>query len=158
MDAPPQFLIERTVRVNRPSIDQGSQTSSSGEGRVFRFRLEQPAAGWLRGAVDQIETLTALPQAWDGYRSETIRASTAVRAVAFLLSTAYPELSPPSIVPLADGGIQVEWHRGGVDLEIAFSEQTPGVYIEDAETSESRELPLADAQAEVVRLAPRLAS
>jgi len=30
-------------------------------------------------------------------------------------------LPPPSIVPISDGGLQIEWHRAGKDFEIEFS-------------------------------------
>jgi hypothetical protein len=45
----------------------------------------------------------------------------------------------PSVVPLSDGGIQVEWHRHGRNLEIEFpADSAPGFYYyEDGNELES---------------------
>jgi len=70
-----------------------------------------------------------------------------LQAVEFLLRVALPHVPPPAIVPLSDGGIQLEWHEGGVDLEISFSDLEPGVYVEDRDSGEAAELPLDEAPA-----------
>ncbi len=35
---------------------------------------------------------------------------------------------PPSIVPLTDGGLQVEWHLNGRDLEIVIAADEPPTF------------------------------
>jgi hypothetical protein len=84
---------------------------------------------------------------------ESTRSRSDVRA---LLDTAYRDLAQPAIVPLRDGGIQLEWHRGGIDLEIAFSDEDPGVYLVDHQSNESIEEPLGEAASILLRLKPRL--
>jgi hypothetical protein len=102
-------------------------------------------ASWLRSAVTRIEALTALARGWDSYNAQPVEAETAMQAVRFLLDSVDPNLPEPSIVPLGDGGIQIEWHRGGVDVEIAFCDEASGIYIEDRATGASIEEPLAAA-------------
>ena len=36
---------------------------------------------------------------------------------------------PPSVVPTYEGGVQVEWHRNGVDLEIEISPDGEAEYF-----------------------------
>jgi hypothetical protein len=58
------------------------------------------------------------------------------------------DAAPPSVAPLNDGGVQVEWHRGGLDVELIFSpdDEERGIYIRDRTTGEEKVLPLtADA-------------
>lgn len=156
-DAPPQYLMEETVKVTRPR-PAGSETSGSPGPQVFTIRLEERAADWLRPAIDRISNLTALARSWDSYGAPPVEADCALHAVQFLLSTAYSSVPPPTIVPLTDGGIQLEWHRGGIDFEIAFSDLEPGVYVADRDAGEEVELPLREAATELARFAARLAA
>jgi len=41
-------------------------------------------------------------------------------ALAFLVQNALHDMPAPYVVPMSNGGIQIEWHRSGVDLEISF--------------------------------------
>ena len=38
--------------------------------------------------------------------------------MALLLSILGPEDSTPAVVPTSQGGLHIEWHRHGIDLEI----------------------------------------
>lgn len=153
---PPQHLIERTVRVASPPEAFGSATAGWRR-RVVRYRVESPAASWLRSAISEVEGLTGLQRGWDSYNGAPVSASTATKAVAFLVDNAFAELSKPSVVPLNDGGIQLEWHRGGVDLEISFSDHESGVYLEDVGTENSQEAPISEARAVLLNNLRRLA-
>ena len=53
--------------------------------------------------------LLALPENWDSYKARTPSATAIDAACSF------------SLVPLPDGDIQMEWHIGGVDIEIEFN-------------------------------------
>jgi hypothetical protein len=58
---------------------------------------------------------------WDSYGAKTINQEM-IRASLMILTQIMQADSPvPSIVPLSDGGIQIEWHRRQQDLEIVFS-------------------------------------
>lgn len=143
---PPQYLLDTQIRVNPPALESSSQISRMDDpGKTFSFTVEQPAAPWLRSAVERVEDLTALAVGWDGYQARSIDAGMALQVVSFLLDHAYLPVPEPSIVPLADGGIQIEWHEHGIDLEISFSDHDAGVFVEDHETGVSEERPVADA-------------
>lgn len=123
---------------------------------VYTVTLTSAASPWFGIALNRISGLTALAVGWNGYQSHEIRADMAMEAVEFLTRVAYPGIAAPAIVPLSDGGVQVEWHRGGLDIEVTFSDEDPGVYVEDRQSGESEELPLADAASVIGRFSPRL--
>jgi hypothetical protein len=156
IDSPPQFLTERVIRVAEP-LARDPGTSGPTQRRIVSLQVQEPAAEWIRPAVKRIEDLTGLARGWDSYDARSVSAENALAAVRFLLDNAYRELSEPAIVPLPDGGIQVEWHRGGLDVEIAFSEEESGIYVEDHEHGETVERSLGEAAALLFQMRQRLA-
>jgi hypothetical protein len=58
------------------------------------------------------EELLKLKPDWDSYGAPSIHEITLEKAQVFLRSVEY--------VPLPDGGVQLEWHIFGVNLEIEF--------------------------------------
>ena len=67
-----------------------------------------------------LQAIAALPWWTDNWSSGATR--TQVRAVAGMLEILVAVLDsqtpPPAIVPTWNGGVQAEWHRNGIDLEI----------------------------------------
>jgi hypothetical protein len=66
---------------------------------------------------DWKQQLRALEPGWDSYKGKPITEA-AITAVENALKC-FQEM--PHIVPCGDGGIQIEWHNHGVDIEIQFS-------------------------------------
>lgn len=64
----------------------------------------------VRDANPSLDILAALKPGWDSYGACAI-APDAIRAARVMLSA-------PSVVPCSDGGVQLEWHRDGFDIEI----------------------------------------
>ena len=127
----------------KPLLPSGGKASSQA---VFTANVKEPAATWLREAVAEVEELTSLAPDWNGYGAKVVEAGSAVAAVRFLLRAALPQVSRPDIVPVADGGVQVEWHRGGVDLEVCFSPDESVGYLDVRESGdEPTEFPASDA-------------
>jgi hypothetical protein len=51
-----------------------------------------------------------------------------------------PATPAPSVVPLADGGLQLEWHRKQQDLEVAFpTDDPPQFFYQNRTTGASQE-------------------
>jgi hypothetical protein len=66
--------------------------------------------------------LRALPAGWNGYNSAPIRDDVidwAANLADVLMTLGMP---PPFLCPTSDGGLQLEWHTRGVDLEIMIGE------------------------------------
>ena len=62
--------------------------------------------------------LRNLRPGWDSYGAQPVPQKIIERAaqlIPSLLSAWTPE---PAIVPQVTGGLQIEWHRNGIDLEI----------------------------------------
>jgi hypothetical protein len=75
----------------------------------------QLLAGYMK---TQLDRLLALPDGWDGARARSITDSAVLTAVQVLFGFADDAVLPPQLVPLPDGGIQLEWHVDGNDLEL----------------------------------------
>lgn len=77
----------------------------------------------------ETDSLRALGPNWDSY--EAVPITDAALAVAEAIERNF------RFVPLTDGGFQVEFHSGGIDLELAFDPEGmfEGVYVEKANRS-----------------------
>ncbi|MCV9964007.1 hypothetical protein OIU34_19185 [Pararhizobium sp. BT-229] len=77
------------------------------------------------GVQRRLGELRALPHGWDGYNGRAVTDKTAARVHAVLAACLSPTGRYPSIVPGSSGDVQIEWHWGGVDLEIGISDDGP---------------------------------
>lgn len=74
---------------------------------------------WRVRALIRFKQIRSLAKGWDSYRAEPIRKETIDFAWLFLEDVMqYSHLPFPSIVPTSAGGIQLEWHDKGIDLEL----------------------------------------
>jgi hypothetical protein len=112
---------------------------------IYTVTLSSGASPWFSAALNRINRLTALAAGWNSYSGQEVKADTVIEAIEFLTRVAYPGMAAPAIVPLADGGLQVEWHRGGLDIEVTFSDRESAIYVEDRDDGSELELPLAAA-------------
>ncbi|HWM54711.1 MAG TPA: hypothetical protein VNO20_04910 [Solirubrobacterales bacterium] len=78
------------------------------------------ATPWLKPVLERMQYLRILPSQWDSHRAKPILDGAFSRVLTFLNSMMTPQTPPPSIVPLESGGLQAEWHRAGLDVEIEF--------------------------------------
>jgi hypothetical protein len=92
---------------------------------------------WLNDVGERVAELSTLPPGWDGHRGRPIDHAALRSATGFLTRMAPWVRVPPSIVPTSRGGVVLEWHRGGVDLEILFPEKgEPEISFEAADGTE----------------------
>jgi len=76
---------------------------------------------WANLAEKQLNELLALEPGWDGYRAHEV-ADVAIQATVEVLDGFMSEaVEFPDLFPLSDGGIQIEWHADGVDIEVEIS-------------------------------------
>jgi hypothetical protein len=73
---------------------------------------------WLLPTLSGLRELAALPAGWDSYGAPPIDAHCVAKAVQVLVEVMEPDTPAPSVVPTSRGGVQFEWHTGGVDFEI----------------------------------------
>jgi hypothetical protein len=75
-------------------------------------------ADWVQPTLAALHRLLGLPENWDGHGGKQIRVENVQFAYHFLAQTLHPNTPAPQIVPLSHGGLQLEWHQKGIDLEV----------------------------------------
>ena len=102
--------------------------------RMHRFIIRLPIPGdsieliytstdavlppWAVPVLQSLSERWGSQPGWDGYEAATTNVQLVVKLLN-TLSDLMPEPSaPPLITPLADGGVQAEWHHNEQDLEI----------------------------------------
>lgn len=72
---------------------------------------------WFSLTRARLEELLALGPNWNGYGEQPIHPASVKRVVGILQGAGYTGQAP-TIVPLASGGLQLEWSNGATDLEV----------------------------------------
>lgn len=65
-----------------------------------------------------LSSLLVLPPNWDSYGAQPIDPRCIEYARTLLRSIMKPDTPAPAVVPTSQGGVQLEWHTKGLDLEI----------------------------------------
>lgn len=73
---------------------------------------------WLDQVVERINALALLDEGWDGEQARPLTREAALAALNALLEVMWPDSPAPSVVPMYDGGLQLEWHAPGLDIEL----------------------------------------
>lgn len=81
----------------------------------------EPHPAWLSYVEKRLNELLLLSDNWDRQGGNAIRYDVACFAVVFMNDVLNTNTSAPQIVPLASGGIQLEWHKNGIDLEVEIA-------------------------------------
>lgn len=76
---------------------------------------------WVGPTISAFVGIQNLSENWDSYAGKPINRDLIKQSLYTLGLIMQAESPTPSVVPLGDGGIQVEWHRRQQDLEIVFS-------------------------------------
>lgn len=116
----------------------------------------QPLPAWFDPLVQGFVDALALPPDWDSYGAGPIASRIVHDALNFANAVLGPTSPPPRVVPLSSGGLQLEWHRNGVDLEVVFDrDDEPFFYYHNRTSGEESEYSLP---AEVALLGSILAN
>ena len=94
-----------------------------------------PDTKWFSPALEAMLDLRSRSSA-PAWESEKIRDSAMDAMLSVLANTLDSQTPPPTIVPTWDGGLQAEWHRNGVDLEIEVGPDRKAVYYFFSESEE----------------------
>ena len=85
-------------------------------GATLEDRQRRPR--WEAQTAERLRRLMELPPGWDSYGASPVDGSI-VGYTQQILSRVMDEATPlPQIVPTSTGGIQLEWHQQGIDLEV----------------------------------------
>src|SRR5712692_6489754 len=72
----------------------------------------------LTKAVQALAELLTLPSGWNSHRAKPIDAGNVARAIGLLVALMQEGTPAPAVVPTVRGGVQLEWHTQGMDIEI----------------------------------------
>jgi hypothetical protein len=105
------------------------------------FSNSRPA--WANDALQKLGALMELPAGWDGHRGNLITSVAVTYTFNILGRIMQPGVPLPSITPLSYGGVQLEWHRKGWDVEIeVFGPGRLQVFARDLKTGNENEFEL----------------
>lgn len=127
-----------------PSQQSSDPDPVSSIGKVFVVEGGEPAPDWLSRIEEAFQSLLTLPENWDSYGARMIEPRAVQAAIALLRSIVQRGTPQPAVVPTNRGGIQIEWHTCGIDLEIEI--MAPGevrVFYENPQENAETELQLS---------------
>lgn len=111
-------------------------------GQEFRVEWQdygQPLPSWFDPLMQGLVDVRTLPANWDSYDAMPINPKLVDMALTFMSGLLGPSSPAPRVVPLSSGGLQLEWHRKGVDVEVVFDQdERPYFYHRNREESEHR--------------------
>lgn len=112
---------------------------------------------WLAPTAQALVDLLDLPAGWDSYGARPVDRRHVDAALRVLLLIMRHNTPAPSVVPTNRGGVQLEWHTGGIDLEIeTLSTQELLVSFEDSTTGDEWEHKISSDLTRLVKCIARL--
>jgi hypothetical protein len=72
----------------------------------------------LLRALERACELQRLPRGWNSHGAEPVSDTAFRHAIEFLTAYVVRGVAGPALVPTVRGGVQLEWHRRGVDIEV----------------------------------------
>lgn len=75
---------------------------------------------WFLATANAMFSLVSLPAGWDSKSAPRIERSVVERALRLLAGILKSRTAAPAVVPTISGGVQAEWHMGGLNIEIEF--------------------------------------
>jgi hypothetical protein len=115
-------------------------TISSG-GSAYRIVLRDASLpAWVEPTIFAFIGIQNLGENWNSYGGKPINTDLIKQALSVLGSIMQANSPAPSVVPIGDGGLQIEWHRKQQDLEIVFpSDEVPQFYYRNRATGAGQE-------------------
>ena len=130
-----QALPALTTSQFRPKVRSG--TSNAVAFSTASYPSEPVFPAWLQPTIQSFQDLLQVPQNWDGYGASQMNEQVLQLALLLLVEVMDNDAPQPSAVPLSDGGIQIEWHRRGRNLEIEFPASEPPAFYYYEDNSET---------------------
>jgi hypothetical protein len=94
------------------------QTARRSNFANFTRHYDTPERKWEVEVVQALVRLAKMPAGWDSYNAPPIRRDAGHFALEILHAVMHARTPVPQVVPTAVGGVQLEWHEKGIDLEL----------------------------------------
>lgn len=78
----------------------------------------QRLPSWLLPSVKALVGILNLPPGWNSHSAKRIAPQNAITALGLLARLLDFQAVPPTVVPRAQGNLQLEWHTAQLDIEI----------------------------------------
>ncbi len=78
---------------------------------------------WVIPTILRLYELQQLPDNWDSYGGVPLQERHRDAVLRFLGLVMSDDIVMPDIVPLADGGVQIEWRRGDVEVDFISDDE-----------------------------------
>lgn len=106
-------------------VDLTDELAKSAKEEQFVPEWEQPVPAyglsqWQVDSIVEILRLGNLQQDWDSYGSPPPGSQLIELAIRVVRSIPFDDLATPRVVPVAGGGIQIEWRVGQRELELTI--------------------------------------
>lgn len=75
---------------------------------------------WVKPFLERLRQVAYLPVNWAGPGSRPPSMATLSTAARVLAAIAKPRTKPPNVAPTPDGGVNLTWYAGGVEVEISI--------------------------------------
>jgi hypothetical protein len=96
---------------------------------------------WTGPVLQSLSDRWGARPGWDSYRARPTNPQLVVKLLNILSGLMQQNYLPPQITPLADGGVQAEWHSRGQDLEIVVAaDERPTYYYFNQKAEEEAEV------------------
>lgn len=117
---------------------------------VVEVHANRPMSSTFLKSVEAVVDLLSLPRGWNSYSAKPIEHQNARQAIRLLADFLRPDTPPPSVVPTVRGGIQLEWHTRGANVEIYIeSPSDASFFAEETESGRSSDVPLSGHEPEL---------
>lgn len=127
-------LAPRDVKQRRPGIIELVVKFGNVMRRIEFSVPDMPVPRWLVPTIERSGRLLSLPSNWDLQGASPIDPKSIQVGVEALYDFMSEGGSLPQWTPTRDGGVQLDWHENGIDLEIQFGTTTePYAVFEDSE-------------------------
>jgi hypothetical protein len=143
----PEGQVHRTAWQERTTLALSEDPRAAAV--VYDFNDEPTTRGtieaaeeprWLAPTVSALTSVLGLPDGWNSYGAPRIQARAAQTAFDLLRSSAQEDSPAPIVVPTAEGGVQLEWHAWGLDVEVDVSPgEAPQLFFRDRQSNEVHE-------------------
>ena len=117
-----------TTDVSRTLVKKGKFGSAGlvgvipAKANLFHHQNESKFIEFHNEIYCRLMELLHLPKGWDGSDSMPVKNEIADSALRVLCHIYQDQLPIPSLVPGADGSLQIEWHCGHYDIELDILE------------------------------------
>jgi hypothetical protein len=101
-------------------VSPSTETSET-SANITLFERRRFAQSWQNEVVSTLCRFVELPENWDSYGGKPLRHDTGMFALQLINAVMGPSLPSPYILPVADGGVQIEWHMNALDIELYVS-------------------------------------